>query len=118
MNFHGSNAVAVALNASDFQSGQAQFAPAGQKATKYAATGIEAQRSTKPVAVRKGVTLATVQALRHRRKKAFGQSGGVAAMRQTSLGHTSQAVSGKVRPNPSFELTNHGKPRFAAQVNR
>ena len=110
MNFHGSNAVAVALNASDFHSGQALFAPAGQKATKYAAIGVEAQRSPKPVAVRKGVTLATVQALRHRRRKAFGQSGGVAAMRQTSLGHTSQAVSGKVRPNPSTRTPPSVKP--------
>jgi len=118
MNLQGNKAVVVALNASDFQSGQAQFAPAIQKATKYAATGVEAQHSPKPVPVKLLRALTSVQALGRRREKAFGQSGGVAAMRQTSLGHTSQAASGKVRPNLSFELTNHGKPWFAAQVTR
>jgi len=66
---HAIEAVIVARSTNDFQSGQAQYAPAGQKTTSDAAFGVDAHRSHKPAAVRKTRVLRSATALKRRRKK-------------------------------------------------
>jgi len=66
---HAIEAVIVARSTNDFQSGQAQYAPAGQRTTSDAAFGVDAYRSHKPAAVRKTRVFSSDTALKLRKNK-------------------------------------------------
>ena len=67
VSLHAIEMVVVTRSANDIQSGQAQYAPAGQNTTSDAAFGVDADRSSKPGAARKARVFGTVPALRRRR---------------------------------------------------